>query len=143
MAAKLPVPTQQFICGRENGNVSLGHGGGMRALFLALIGAISICGAAQSEDVRAPKVHSWVILDQAAVGCPNLVVFAKLREAATSGDKDMYLTTTVYGGCKLFDSGAKVWIEGLSSADAAIQVKAKGDKTSFWIASDATVKPGS
>jgi hypothetical protein len=123
--------------------VSLGHGGGMRALFLALIGAVFVCSAAKSEDARTPKVHSWVILGQAAVGCPNLVVFGKLREAATSGDKDMFLTTTIYGGCKLFDSGATVWIEELSAASGAIHVKAKGDKSSFWIANDAVVKPAS
>jgi hypothetical protein len=115
----------------------------MRALLVALIGAVFVCGAAKSEDAHMPKVHTWVILDQATVGCPNLVVFGKLREAATSGDKDTFLTTTVYGGCILFASGATVWIEELSSSNGAIHMKAKGDKASYWISHDAVVKPAS
>jgi len=71
------------------------------------------------------------------------VVFGKLREAATSGDKDMFLTTTLHGGCKLFDPGVKLWIEEASSADGAIQVKAEGEKASYWIPQDAIAKPAS
>jgi hypothetical protein len=124
--------------------LSLDSGGGMRALFLALIGAFFICGAAKSEDARRQaQVHTWVILDRAAVGCPNLAIFGKLREAATSGDKEMFLTTTIYGGCKLFASGATLWVEEMSSAGGAVQVKAKGDKASFWIPNDAILRPAS
>jgi hypothetical protein len=115
----------------------------MRKLLLALLGAVSLSAAAQSDEVRPPKTHSWARLDKGAVGCPTLVVYKKLQEAARSGDKEMFLTTTIYGGCKLFDKGATLWIEDLSTADGAVQARAKDDKTSYWLSQDSVFKPAS
>jgi hypothetical protein len=115
----------------------------MHILILALLGAVSLSGAAYSSEVRTPKTHSWAKLDKGAVGCPTLAVYKKLQEAAKSGDKEMFLTTTIYGGCKLFDKGAALWIEEVSAADGAVKVNTKDDKTTYWLSQDSVFKPAS
>jgi hypothetical protein len=115
----------------------------MRALFLALTGAVLIGGSVKCDEAQGQKAHAWAVLEQGAAGCPPLEIFQKLKEAATSGDKDMYLTTTVYGGCQLFAAGSTLWIEEASSAGGALRVKAKGDRTSYWIPQETIFKPAS